>query len=314
MTDPHTTPRATPERTIATRDSGARRGLGCGGRLAHRSRELRPPAPTARGVARTRRVVSTGCPNDAHSAAAAWRSPRSRWGATSSAGAPTRRPPSRSSTPTWRGAATSSTRPTSTRPGRRQHGGESEAILGRWLAGRDDRDDVVVVTKIGMPAGPAEGLTRDRSGGAPRPPCAARDRPDRPLLRPHGRRRHADRGDRSRLRRAGRRGHGAPHRRVQLHDGAPRGGADAEPERTGLARPSRASSRTSTSSTATTSRRRSRALRDNDLGVASRTSRGASGFLTGKYRRDAPRPETPRAAGRGQRLHPRPGLRGPRRA
>lgn len=29
-------------------------------------------------------------------------------------------------------------------------GGESEAIIGRWLAGRSDRDDLVIATKVGM--------------------------------------------------------------------------------------------------------------------------------------------------------------------
>ena len=44
------------------------------------------------------------------------------------------------------------------------HGGESETILGRWLAGRDDRADLVVVTKVGMAGGPGQpkGLTRDK--------------------------------------------------------------------------------------------------------------------------------------------------------
>jgi aryl-alcohol dehydrogenase-like predicted oxidoreductase len=44
------------------------------------------------------------------------------------------------------------------------HGGESETIVGRWLAGRDDRDDLVVVTKVGMKggAGQPKGLTRDQ--------------------------------------------------------------------------------------------------------------------------------------------------------
>lgn len=32
-------------------------------------------------------------------------------------------------------------------------GGESEAIIGRWLAGRSDRDQIVVATKVGMLAG-----------------------------------------------------------------------------------------------------------------------------------------------------------------
>ena len=32
-------------------------------------------------------------------------------------------------------------------------GGESETIIGRWLAGRSDRDEIVVATKVGMLAG-----------------------------------------------------------------------------------------------------------------------------------------------------------------
>jgi len=42
-------------------------------------------------------------------------------------------------------------------------GGESEAIIGRWLAGRDDRDDLVIATKVGKaaPAHPS-GLARDQ--------------------------------------------------------------------------------------------------------------------------------------------------------
>ena len=45
-------------------------------------------------------------------------------------------------------------------PGNR--GGESETIVGRWLAGRDDRDDLVVATKVGMAGGEhRRGLTRD---------------------------------------------------------------------------------------------------------------------------------------------------------
>lgn len=46
-------------------------------------------------------------------------------------------------------------------PGNR--GGESEAIVGRWLAGRPDRDDLVIATKVGMAGGPGQpkGLTRE---------------------------------------------------------------------------------------------------------------------------------------------------------
>lgn len=46
-------------------------------------------------------------------------------------------------------------------------GGESEAVIGRWLAGRGRRDDVVICTKVGMGGGRMPvGLTRDliRSG------------------------------------------------------------------------------------------------------------------------------------------------------
>lgn len=46
-------------------------------------------------------------------------------------------------------------------PGNR--GGESEEIIGRWLAGRPDRDALVVATKVGMAGGVhAKGLARDQ--------------------------------------------------------------------------------------------------------------------------------------------------------
>ena len=43
-------------------------------------------------------------------------------------------------------------------------GGESETIIGRWMAARGNRAKVVVATKVGMAGGPAQpkGLTRDR--------------------------------------------------------------------------------------------------------------------------------------------------------
>ncbi|HTI35145.1 MAG TPA: aldo/keto reductase [Miltoncostaea sp.] len=46
-------------------------------------------------------------------------------------------------------------------PGNR--GGESETILGRWIAGRGGHDDVVIATKVGMAGGPDQpkGLSRD---------------------------------------------------------------------------------------------------------------------------------------------------------
>ncbi|MCC6830774.1 MAG: aldo/keto reductase [Thermoleophilia bacterium] len=47
-------------------------------------------------------------------------------------------------------------------PGNR--GGESETIIGRWLAERDRPDDLVIATKVGMGGGPLfpKGLSRDR--------------------------------------------------------------------------------------------------------------------------------------------------------
>lgn len=43
-------------------------------------------------------------------------------------------------------------------------GGESETIIGRWLAARGSRDDVVIATKVGMQGGPQQpkGLTREK--------------------------------------------------------------------------------------------------------------------------------------------------------
>ena len=41
-------------------------------------------------------------------------------------------------------------------------GGESETIVGRWLAGRGDRDELVIATKVGMAGGVhPKGLARD---------------------------------------------------------------------------------------------------------------------------------------------------------
>ena len=75
-------------------------------------------------------------------------------------------------------------------------GGESETIIGRWMAARGNRDQIVVATKVGkLPA---------RRGLAPATIRAAADeslappghRPHRPLLRARGRPRHADRARR----------------------------------------------------------------------------------------------------------------------
>lgn len=43
-------------------------------------------------------------------------------------------------------------------------GGESEAIIGRWMAARGNRDDLIIATKVGMQGGPDQpkGLDRER--------------------------------------------------------------------------------------------------------------------------------------------------------
>lgn len=45
-------------------------------------------------------------------------------------------------------------------------GGESEAIIGRWLKARGRRDGVLVATKVGMPLGGSTGLAPARIGAA----------------------------------------------------------------------------------------------------------------------------------------------------
>ena len=57
---------------------------------------------------------------------------------------------SQCSTRTPRRAATSSTPPTCTRPGCRATGGESETIIGRWIAAAAIATMIVVATKVGM--------------------------------------------------------------------------------------------------------------------------------------------------------------------
>src|SRR5690606_30630865 len=45
-------------------------------------------------------------------------------------------------------------------PGNR--GGESESIIGQWLAARGRRDDVLIATKVGMEIGGSKGLAPER--------------------------------------------------------------------------------------------------------------------------------------------------------
>ena len=105
-------------------------------------------------------------------------------------------------------------------PGNR--GGESERIIGNWMAARGNRDDIVVATKVGKGPG-VEGLspaTIKRAAEA----SLARLRTDRIDLYYA----HLDDGDTpladtlGGLRRAHRRGQGAPHRRLELRRIPPR--------------------------------------------------------------------------------------------
>ena len=64
-------------------------------------------------------------------------------------------------------------------------GGESETIIGRWLARRGRRDDVIIATKVGQ--------SRVTPGSHPPPSgrrrgvaAAPRHRAHRPVLRPRG--------------------------------------------------------------------------------------------------------------------------------
>ena len=180
-------------------------------------------------------------------------------------------------------------------PGNR--GGESEEILGRWLADRDDRDDLVVVTKIGMAGGAQpKGLTRDlilrgaeeslRRLGVDRIDLyyAHEDDPDTPLEETLGAFDELVR-------------QGVVRTVAASNYPVPRlAEALSVSEREGLVRfeglqpPFNLLDREEFGGDA-------RALcRDNDLGVATYFSL-ARGFLTGKYRRHQPSPETPRAPG-----------------
>ena len=109
--------------------------------------------------------------------------------------------------------------------------GESEKIIGRWMAARGNRQNVVLATKVRgkMWEGP--------DGGAlpgPRPPLLrglappAEDGPHRPLPMPLGRSRDADRRDPGRPGRPGSRRQGALRRGVELPRLAPDGGTGRE--------------------------------------------------------------------------------------
>ena len=67
-------------------------------------------------------------------------------------------------------------------------GGESETIIGAWMAARGNRDDVVVATKMGKLAAVTRPAAREHPRRVRRLAAPPADRPHRPLLRPPGRR------------------------------------------------------------------------------------------------------------------------------
>ena len=102
-------------------------------------------------------------------------------------------------------------------------GGESEAIIGKWLKSRGGRDRVVIATKVGLGDGDfGKGLSKAHvvksRRGLARP---AADRLHRPLPVAHRRCRDAVRGDAGRLCQADRAGQGAGDRRLQPYRAAP---------------------------------------------------------------------------------------------
>ena len=173
-------------------------------------------------------------------------------------------------------------------------GGESETIIGHWMAARGNRDDIVVATKVGKSPG-LEGLapaTIRRAAEA----SLARLRTDRIDLYYA----HIDDDDTPLEETLGAfgeliaRGQGAPHRRVQLHRAAPRRGARSGARRR-PARPTSRSSRTTTSCTARSTRARSAELCAREGVACVPYFALANGFLTGKYRIGAADSGSPRA-------------------
>ena len=253
---------------------------------------------------------------DVPSAAAASSSRRSAWAATSSAGAPTRRPRTPCSTPTSRPAATRSTRPTSTRAGcPGNEGGESEAIIGRWLAApgrprrhrdRDQGRDGRRVHPKGLAPRPdpaAAPRARLRRLGIPRIDLyyAHEDDPDTPLaetLAAFGELIDA--------------GHGRRDRGLQLPGRAARGGARGQRPRGAAALRGRCSRRYNLMDRDRYEGELEDALPRARASASPPTSRSPSGFLTGKYRPGAPSPRR-RPRGRVARdLPQRARLRGAR--
>ena len=65
-------------------------------------------------------------------------------------------------------------------------GGESETIIGRWLARRGRRDDVIIATKVGESRRSSRALAGHHPVGRRGVAAAPRHRAHRPVLRPRG--------------------------------------------------------------------------------------------------------------------------------
>ena len=118
-------------------------------------------------------------------------------------------------------------------------GHESEELVGRWLAARGCREEMVISTKLGAQPNPElgtasgratpKGFRRRRSGGGEGQPRRARHRPHRGAVLPHrGPVRHV-RGDGRRLRGADRPGQGRRRRGLEPPDDAREAGRAPPP-------------------------------------------------------------------------------------
>ena len=228
--------------------------------------------------------------------APAWTCSRSASAATSSGGPPTRRSPSQ----VLDAYVAAGGNFIDTANSYLVEHGRSETIIGRWMADRGNRDDLVVATKVGGGKGAsatcaAETIEREARAVARAPA----DRPDRPLLRALRRRGCAARAHAARVRRARARRDGRRDRGLQLLARAPRRGARA-PARAGAGGVHRAPAalqprRARLRAHAAAGRRR--------VGLAVRPYYGlARGFLTGKYRPGGKAVESARAGRRGRYL------------
>ena len=229
--------------------------------------------------ARPQRLVS--CPRD--SAPATSPSFRSASAATSSAGRPTRHSRSRCSTPTRRPGATSSTPPTRYSAWvAGNSGGESETIIGRWMAARGNRDEIVVATKVGKrPASRASRRRRSARAAEASLRRLATDRIDLYYA-------HIETRTRRSRRRSGRSASWSREGKVRTSP-RPTTRRRASPRRSSWPR-RRARAYVAIQPhynliTVGVRGRRCRSCASARAWRASRTSRWPSGFLTGKYRR-----------------------------